>query len=68
MTAPITVKLELDLSLRRGVTLAQISGSVEARIIAEFATRGVVRSKLIEAPKQSGLKGTVLIDGERVPI
>ncbi len=62
------MKITVDLKMKRLLTLAEIKGSLDATLIAETATRAVVKKMFVNSFKQSGLSGTVLFDDERVEL
>ncbi len=54
--------------MKRLVTVAEIKGSLDASVIAEPATRSLVKKMFVNSFKRSGLSGTVLFDDERVEL
>lgn len=62
------MKITVDLRLKRLVTVAKIKGSLDATVIAETATRELVKKMFIRSFKRSNLTGTVFFDEEQVDI
>jgi len=62
------MKIFVDLRMKRLVTVAEIRGSLDATVIAESATRTLVKKMLVKSFKRSGLSGTVSFDDERVEL
>lgn len=62
------MKVTVDLKLKKFLTLARIKGDLDVSAIAEPATKGVVRNKIVDSFKQSGLTGTINFDGEEVEL
>lgn len=62
------MKIFVDLRMKRLVTVAEIRGSLDATVIAESATRALVKKMLVKSFKRSGLSGTVSFDDERVEL
>lgn len=62
------MKITIDLKLKRLVTIAKIKGSLDATVIAESATRELVKEMFIKSFKRSNLTGTVFFDDEQVDI
>ncbi len=62
------MKVTVDLKLKRFLTLARIKGNLDVSAIAEPATRGHVKNKIVNSFKQSGLSGTINFDGEEVEL
>ncbi len=62
------MKITVDLKMKRLITVAEITGSLDASVIAEPATRALVKKIFVDSFKRSGLSGTVLFDDERVEL
>ncbi len=62
------MKITVDLRMKRLLTVAEIKGSLDANVIAETATRALVKKVFVNSFKRSGLSGTVFFDDERVEI
>jgi len=62
------MKITVDLRMKRLLTVAEIKGSLDANLIAELATRALVKKMLVKSFKQSNLSGTVFFDEEQVEI
>ena len=62
------MKITVDLKMKRLITVAEITRSLDANLIAESATRALVQKMFVKSFKRSGLSGTVLFDDERVEI
>lgn len=62
------MKITVDLRMKRLVTIAEISGSLDAKVIAEPATRALVKKMFVQSFKRSGLSGTVYFDDELVEL
>lgn len=62
------MKVTVDLKMVRIFTLAEIKGNLDATLIAESATRDVVKKMLLKSFKRSKLRGTVFFDEERVEL
>ena len=62
------MKITVDLRMKRLLTVAEIKGSLDATLIAEAATRELVKKMLVKSFKQSKLSGTVYFDEEHVEL
>ncbi len=62
------MKITVDLKMKRLVTVAEITGNLDARVIAEPATRTFVKKLFVDAFRESGLSGTVFFDDEPVEL
>ena len=62
------MKITLDLRMKRLITVAEIKGNLDATLMAETATRGLVKKMLVKTFKQSNLTGTVFFDDEQVEL
>ncbi len=62
------MKITVDLRMKRLVTVAEITGSLDATLIAESATSALVKKMFVKSFKRSGLSGTVFFDDERVEL
>lgn len=62
------MKITVDLKLKRLVTVAEIKGNLDATLIAESATRELVKKMLVRSFKRSNLSGTVFFDEEQIEI
>lgn len=62
------MKITVDLRMKRLLTVAEIKGSLDATLIAESATRELVKKMLVRSFKRSNLRGTVFFDEERVEL
>lgn len=62
------MKITVDLKMKRLVTVAEIKGSLDATLIAEPATSGLLKRRFLKSFRQSGLSGTVFFDDERVEL
>ena len=62
------MKITVDLKMKRLFTVAEIKGNLDANLIAESATRALVKKMLLKSFKQSKLSGTVIFDDEQVTI
>ncbi len=60
------MRIDLDLSIKRLIKVAEVKGSLDVKLIGEFATKRFVKEKLIEAIKEHGLVGTLHVDDERI--
>ena len=62
------MKITIDLRLKRLITVAEIKGDLDATLVAESATRGLVKKMLVKSFKQSNLRGSVFFDGEQIEL
>ncbi len=62
------MKITVDLRMKRLITVAEIKGNLDATVIAESATRGLVKKMLVRSFKKSNLSGTVYFDDEQVEL
>ena len=62
------MKITVDLRMKRFLTVAEIKGSLDANIIAESATKMLVKKMIVKSFRQSKLSGTVFFDGEPVEL
>ncbi len=62
------MKITVDLKMKRIITVAEVKGSLDANVIAETATRALVKKLFVNSFRQSGLSGTVFFDDERVEL
>ena len=60
------MKVTVELKLKRIFTLAEIKGSLDATLVAESATRELVKRRLLISFRRTGLSGTVVFDEEEV--
>lgn len=60
------MKITIDLKMKRLFTVAEIKGNLDATLVAESATKGLVKKMLLRSFKQSKLSGTVYFDEEQV--
>ncbi|NIM99404.1 MAG: hypothetical protein GTO24_15445 [candidate division Zixibacteria bacterium] len=58
------MRIDLDLSIRKLIKVAEVKGSVDVRLIGEFLTKKFVKERLIDAIKEYGLVGTVQVDDD----
>lgn len=62
------MKITVDLRMKQLLTVAEIKGSLDAKVIAESATRALVKKMFVRSFKRSGLSGTIYFDDERVEL
>ena len=62
------MKITVDLKMKRLVTVAEIKGSLDATLIAETATKALVKKMLVRSFRRSNLSGTVYFDEEQVEV
>jgi len=65
------MKIKLDLkfkSLKKMVTVANITGNVEVSFMGEFLAKKIAKEKLINSLKEQQLCGTITIDGEKIDL
>lgn len=60
----MTIALDIKLT-KLLVPLADITGTVEVDLVAEALTGSVVRDRILEALREKGFTGTVVVDGDR---
>ena len=60
------MKITVDFKMKRLVTNAEIKRNLDAALIAESATREIVKMMLLKSFKRSNLRGTVYFHDERV--
>lgn len=60
------MKISIDLKMKRLFTVAEIKGNLDATLVAESATREIVKKMLVRSFKRSKLSGTVFFDEEQV--
>lgn len=62
------MKITIDLRMKRLFTVAKIRGNLDATLIAEPATRKLVKKRLVQSLRRSKLSGTVFFDEEQVTL